>query len=143
MYKRILCAIDLEDMTSGRKVLARARALSEPGQTRLMLLHVLRPLPLLYAEYLPADFDAAELKSAKQRMTDLMVEMGEVETGFTCTARRGTPYVEVLNEAAAVDADLIIIGSHQPSFASKLLGSNAASIVRHSTVDVLIARNRS
>lgn len=141
MYNRILCAIDLNDLENSRDVLKRVGSLSKGEGAAVMLLNVLTPLPLVYVEYLPADFDAAELKAAKKRLLELMQEVDDAPHPVSCTVRRGTPYVEILNEAEAVKADLIIIGSHQPSFASKLLGSNASSIVRHAKVDVLIVRN--
>jgi nucleotide-binding universal stress UspA family protein len=141
MYQRVLCAIDLDDLKSSRLVLQRARELARLGQLTMMLLNVLRPLPINYVEFLPADFDASELRAAKERLVHLLKDTGDLPASYTCTVRRGTPYVEILNEAAAVEADLIIIGSHQPTFASKLLGSNAASIARHARVDVLIARD--
>ncbi|QLK88319.1 hypothetical protein E3U36_10095 [Arsenophonus endosymbiont of Aphis craccivora] len=39
-----------------------------------------------------------------------------------------------------IDADLILIGSHSPNSTSYLLGSTAASIVRHAKMTVLVAR---
>ena len=43
-------------------------------------------------------------------------------------------------EARAIEAGLIIVGAHQPSAVSRLLGSNAERLVRESPVSVLIAR---
>jgi nucleotide-binding universal stress UspA family protein len=47
---------------------------------------------------------------------------------------------EVPDEAETIGADLVIVGSHTPSMATYLLGSNAATIVRHSKCSVLVVR---
>jgi nucleotide-binding universal stress UspA family protein len=52
----------------------------------------------------------------------------------------GSVYNEVLNQADRIGADLIVVGSHQPSMATYLLGSNAATIVRHAKCSVLVVR---
>lgn len=58
----------------------------------------------------------------------------------TIRVRVGSVAREVLAEAEAGGADLIIVGSHQPSAVSRLLGSNAERIVREAGVSVLVAR---
>ena len=55
--------------------------------------------------------------------------------------RFGAIYSEVLAEAEAWGADLIVVGSHRPSMSTYLLGSNANTIVRHAKCAVLVARN--
>jgi len=48
----------------------------------------------------------------------------------------------VLSEAARLKADLVVIGSHQPSLTSKMLGSNASAIIHQSPVSVLVVRTQ-
>ena len=52
----------------------------------------------------------------------------------------GSVYNEVLHEADTVGADLIVVGSHRPTMATYLLGSNAATIIRHARMSVLVVR---
>ena len=52
----------------------------------------------------------------------------------------GSVYHDVLAEADRLKADLIVVGSHRPSMATYLLGSNAATIVRHARCSVLVVR---
>jgi nucleotide-binding universal stress UspA family protein len=54
--------------------------------------------------------------------------------------RLGSVYGEVLAEAEAIGADLVVVGSHRPSMATYLLGSNASTIVRHARSSVLVVR---
>ncbi|EKM7959080.1 universal stress protein, partial [Salmonella enterica] len=37
-------------------------------------------------------------------------------------------------------ADVVVIGSRNPSIATHLLGSNASSVVRHASLPVLVVR---
>ena len=57
--------------------------------------------------------------------------------------RMGSVYAEVLDEAGRIGADLVVVGSHRPSMATYLLGSNAATIVRHARCSVLVVRGGS
>jgi nucleotide-binding universal stress UspA family protein len=52
----------------------------------------------------------------------------------------GSVYDDVLQEAEKSAADLIVVGSHRPSMATYLIGSNAVRIVRHAKCSVLVVR---
>ena len=45
--------------------------------------------------------------------------------------RQGGIYHEVLEEAKAIDADLIVMSSHRPAMRTYFLGSNAGHVVRY------------
>ncbi|HEY8008599.1 MAG TPA: universal stress protein [Methylocella sp.] len=55
---------------------------------------------------------------------------------FLVHKRTGVVYHEVLAEAEAWGADLIIVGSHSPSMGTYLVGSNAQKIVRRANCSV-------
>ena len=42
--------------------------------------------------------------------------------------------------AEQTGADLVVVGSHRPTMATYLLGSNASTIVRHAKCSVLVVR---
>jgi nucleotide-binding universal stress UspA family protein len=50
-------------------------------------------------------------------------------------------YEEILATARDLKADLIVMASHRPELKDYLLGPNAARVVRHSDVSVLVVRN--
>ncbi len=63
--------------------------------------------------------------------------------GAPCTpnVRIGIPYDEILNEAAMIAPDLIVVGSNATGVFSRfLLGSTAERVVRHATCSVFVAR---
>ncbi|BAV64394.1 universal stress protein [Sphingobium cloacae] len=138
-FSNIVVAVDIYDPDNGRAALGRASAIAgEEG--RLHLLYVRYYLPTRYAELLAEDFDLREQQDAAEAMhawcEELKIDAGRVHFA----TKRGSVRDEVISYAQAQGADLIVLGSHQPSFSSKLLGSNASAIVHHSPVSVLIAR---
>jgi len=47
----------------------------------------------------------------------------------------------VVNEVASeLKADIVVIGSRNPSISTHLLGSNASSVIRHAYIPVLVVR---
>jgi hypothetical protein len=74
--------------------------------------------------------------NSKRWLRKPMFQLG----GFSHTTLTRVVYHEVLAEADAWGADLIIVGSHSPSMGTYLLGSNAQKIVRHANCSVLVVR---
>ena len=52
----------------------------------------------------------------------------------------GKIYREILSAAKAIEADLIVMGSHHPELKDYLLGPNAARVVRHADCSVMVVR---
>ena len=52
----------------------------------------------------------------------------------------GTVYEEVLSKAGEIGADLIVMASHRPELQDYLLGPNAARVVRHAPISVMVVR---
>ena len=138
-FSTIIVAIDVSDPDNGRAALARASAIAGP-QGRLRLLYVRYHLPSRYSDLLAGDFDAREQEEALAAMRQWCADLGIGDDQVEIVTRRGRVRDEVLAEAERQGADLIVIGSHQPSLSSKLLGSNASAIVHQSPVSVLVVR---
>lgn len=63
-----------------------------------------------------------------------------VETGAV-VVRRGNPVEQILEEAAAGAADLIVMGTHgHGTLVDAMMGSTARRVLRRSTVPVLVVR---
>nr|WP_065846130.1 universal stress protein [Sphingobium sp. Ndbn-10] len=141
-FATILVAIDINDPEHSRSALEAARSLkaSQAAATKIHILYVRYYLPVRYAELLSGDFDTQEIEEARRRIHDWKIEYGLEDANFV--TRRGAVRDEVFEEARRSGADLIIIGSHQPSLSSRMLGSNASAIVRNSPISVLIAREK-
>jgi nucleotide-binding universal stress UspA family protein len=97
-------------------------------------------VPLTYMEFVPSTFDEEQQRDAEDRLAKLAASVELPAARVSSVVRLGSVYAEVLDEAERTGADLVVIGSHRPSMATYLLGSNASTIVRHATCSVLVVR---
>jgi nucleotide-binding universal stress UspA family protein len=106
----------------------------------IRLVYVRSILPVTYMEFIPANFDEDQQRSSEENLAAIAAGVPLPEERVSSIVRLGSVYNEVLREAETTAADLIVIGSHRPTMATYLLGSNAATIVRHATCSVLVVR---
>ena len=138
-FSTILVAVDINDPVHGRAAIARAASVAG-NEAKICILYVRYYLPSRYSELLVGDFDQDEQNEAFAMLRQWATEAGLPESQVEIMTRRGPVRDEVLTIAERTKADLIVIGSHQPSISSRLLGSNASAIVHHSPVSVLVVR---
>lgn len=140
MYNRVLVPVDLGDIDVASPAIARALSIVRTSGGSLRLMNVLSMIPAAYIDYVPTNFDTQEREKAEEALKKIAADSG-LDTGRVSTViHLGAIYHEVLNEAEAWKADLIVIGSHHPTLATYLIGSNAANIVRHANCSVLVVR---
>jgi nucleotide-binding universal stress UspA family protein len=85
------------------------------------------------------DADVRHLREAIGRAEAALQAPGVTVEGFLL---RGRPGSSIVDEAGAMNADLIVVGSRgHGTIATMLLGSTASEIVDHATCPVLIARH--
>jgi len=89
---------------------------------------------------MPPAFDQEQQDEAEKKLAKLAASIKLPSEQVSAVVRLGSVYNEVLDEAEKTGADLVVIGSHRPSMATYLLGSNAATIVRHAKCSVLVVR---
>lgn len=140
MYRNILVPVDVDDPANARRAIQQAGFLAKAGGGSVHLLYVRFSLPSTYSGLLPAGFDEKEKKECLAKLEAWKAELGLPDERATITLRRGSIASEVLDEARERQADLIVIGSHLPSLTSRILGSNAASIIRDAKISVLVVR---
>jgi len=97
--------------------------------------------PVMLAEYVPPDFDTQQRKSAEEALGIITRECGMDAARVSSIVRQGGIYHEVLEEAKAFNADLIVMSSHRPAMRTYFLGSNAGHVVRYAKCSVLVVRN--
>jgi universal stress protein G len=76
-----------------------------------------------------------------RKLSLLSRESGIDTARISSVVRQGGIYHEILEEAAAVKADLIVMTSHRPAMRTYFLGSNAGHVVRYAKCSVLVVRN--
>jgi nucleotide-binding universal stress UspA family protein len=140
MYKTILVPVDLADPETAQPALDRAAAMAEASGGTLRLIHVRSLLPVTYMEFVPPQFEEGQQEEAEERLAEIAARVPLPAERVSAAVRLGSVYNEVLEEADKTGADLIVVGSHRPTMATYLLGSNASTIVRHARCSVLVVR---
>jgi universal stress protein F len=144
MYKKILVPIDLAEPSLAKPAIASALMMAGPSQATIRLVNVLPLTPVMLAEYVPPDFEVQQRKAAEDALAIVVKEAGLPPERLSSTVRQGGIYQEILEEAAAIGADLIVMSSHRPqrhAVRTYFLGSNTGHVVRYAKCSVLVVRN--
>lgn len=141
MFKRILVPVDLAEPELAQPAIDTACAMARGANGSIRIIHVLPMTPVMLAEYVPPDFDAQQRKSAEDGVKKLTAECGLEPDRVSGVVRLGGIYHEVIEEAKAMNADLIVMTSHRPDMRSYFLGSNAGHVVRYANCSVLVLRD--
>jgi nucleotide-binding universal stress UspA family protein len=140
MYKHILVPVDLNELALAQPSIDAAVEMARVSGGSVRLIHVLPMTPLMLAEYVPPDFEEQQRKSVEEALAKIASESGLDADRVTTVVRQGGIYHEVLEEAKAIAADLIVMSSHRPAMRTYFLGSNAGHVVRYATCSVLVVR---
>ncbi|OXY81005.1 universal stress protein [Oceanimonas doudoroffii] len=142
----ILYATDFSE--GAAEAASLAQELASAHSARLHLLHVITGLDDRHRRGIPASVVDAFTKEVKtQAMTDLHDfkerQFGGFQGELTSELSQGHGADEILARAAALKADLIVLGTHGRRGVRKLLlGSTAERVIRQSTVPVLTVPER-
>ena len=144
MYKHILVPVDLSDPELAKPALATAVMMVTQSGGSVRLINIMPLTPVMLAEYVPADFEAQQRKSAEEALAIVAKETGLDPARVSSEVRQGGVYQEILEEANAMKADLIVMTSHRPqrpAVRTYFLGSNAGHVVRYAKCSVLVVRH--
>ena len=141
MFKTILVPVDLGEVEAARPAIDKAVEIARSSPESSIRLIYVRPIvPVTYMEFMRPAFDEEQQADADRRLAELAAGVDLPSERVSAAVGLGSVYNEVLNQADQIGADLIVVGSHQPSMATYLLGSNASAIVRHAKCSVLVVR---
>ena len=141
MFNSILVPIDLADTDLAKPAIATAATLSQTWNGTVRILNILPMTPVMLAEYVPADFDIQQRQISEEVLAIVARESGIELVRVSYAVRQGGIYHEILEEAAAIKADLIVMTSHRPAMRTYFLGSNAGHVVRYAKCSVLVVRH--
>lgn len=84
-----------------------------------------------------------ELEHEGEQALDELRRAAETEgVEVTAAVREGTPSVQIVEYAEAVDADVVVMGTHGRKGVSRaLLGSTAEHVIRNADMPVMTIRN--
>jgi nucleotide-binding universal stress UspA family protein len=140
MFKTILVPIDLAEPETAEPALVQAVELAQGSGGTVRLVSVRSLVPVTYMEFVPATFDTEQQEELEAKLAEIAARLDLPAERVSTKVRLGSVCNEVLDEADATGADLVVVGSHRPTMATYLLGSNAATIVRHAKCSVLVVR---
>jgi len=141
--KKILVPIDFSDYS--KKALQYTVKFAKSFNSELYLIYVIEPM--IY----PADLSMGQMvipptevnldEKAKTELEELAkTEIGD-SLAYNIIVKTGKPFQEIIETAAEVDADLIIIATHGHTGVEHLLfGSTAEKVVRKAPCPVLTLR---
>jgi nucleotide-binding universal stress UspA family protein len=141
----LLVPIDFSPVS--RAVMAQAAKIARMSRSRVILLHVIQPPPVL-VEYGPllesaALFTAQARKGATRHLDRLGKGMRARGITTETVLRVGIPDAEILDEAAKRSVSSIVIGSHgHTAFYDLLLGSTTSSVLRRAKCPVYVVPAR-
>ncbi len=149
MYQNIICAIDGSDLST--KALKHALALSAQTGGKVTVVTVTEPsvivspgaeMMMVDTSAIIADLDKAKAESAKATLAE--AETLAASSGITVTSvhiANSTAADGILQAAKDAKADLLVMGSHgRRGLGRLLLGSQAAEVLSHSDLPVLIVK---
>ena len=140
MFKHILVPVDLAETELAKSAIDAAIGMARQSGGTVRLVNVLPMTPVMLAEYVPPDFEAQQ-KSVSEEALAIIAKECALDAGkVTSVVRQGGIYHEVLEEAKAIGADLIVMSSHRPAMRTYFLGSNAGHVVRYAKCSVLVLR---
>ncbi|ELY3083522.1 universal stress protein UspG [Klebsiella aerogenes] len=142
MYKTIIMPVDVFEMELSDKAVRHAEFLAQQDGI-IHLLHVLPGSSSFTMSRFTADLRRFEEHLQHEAETRLQTMVGH----FSIDPSRIKSHVrfgnvrDMVNELAnEIKADLVVIGSRNPSISTHLLGSNASSVIRHAHIPVMVVR---
>jgi nucleotide-binding universal stress UspA family protein len=139
--KTIAALVDFSDATF--KVLKQAHTLASAFGSRVEILHVLPPEPVVVDFGIAPTVMHEPSPETVKRDADRLRELEESlrKYGVQATARQiqGTSIESLLDECEKVQADMIIVGSHRHGAVYELLvGSITAGVLKRAKCPVLV-----
>lgn len=150
MYKKILAPVDIQHNSSFGAVLPVA--IHEMKASSGSKLYVMYVLPDFFAGVdwryaIRGETGGSEafdqkgmLEQARVRLKEIVTQNVPPEIPVELVVKHGTPYQLIIDDAAELDVDLIIIAAHRPSLKDYLMGPTSARVARHADCSVLVVR---
>lgn len=148
MYEKILVAID--GSTTSLRGLDEAIKVAKAMRSELLLVHVVNEL-VISAEYVPSVYYEPILVSLRDAGAKVLEQAVAIvrRAAVPCEQKLiemlgGRVADEIVKQAKADSADLIVLGTHGRRGLKRLaMGSDAELVLRQSPVPVLLVRDQS
>ncbi|SVL57729.1 Universal stress protein G [Klebsiella pneumoniae] len=142
MYKTIIMPVDVFEMALSDKAVRHAEFLAQQDG----VIHLLHVLPGS-ASFTMSRFTASLRRFEEHLQHEAETRLQTMVSHFSIDPSRIKLHVrfgsvrDMVNELASeINADVVVIGSRNPSISTHLLGSNASSVIRHAHIPVMVVR---
>ncbi|MEX0954026.1 MAG: universal stress protein [Rhizobiaceae bacterium] len=141
MYANILVSIDLGQPDHESKAMETA---VEYAKVFGATLHVMTVVPdyglSLVGGFFPPQHEKKAIEHANTELHEFATRYVPDEVRHRHIVAHGSIYREILKQAGAIGADLIVISAGTPGPEDYFLGPNAARVARHARISVLVVR---
>jgi universal stress protein F len=137
MYNSILIPVDMAQIEKAESMIDIARAQCVEN-CQITLLNVVEEIPVWVSSTIPSNILSDNKQSAYEKLAAIA---GQADIPANIQVRTGHPYRTILAVAEEIQAELIIVASHNPDLGDYFLGSTAAKVVRHASCSVFVARS--
>jgi nucleotide-binding universal stress UspA family protein len=135
--KKILVAIDIARSSGNDACIKTAQGIAGIMGGTVTLLHVIEPIPHYVVPSMPTGILTKHMREAEKVIRELAEQHGCADA----VVREGAPATIILEYASEINADLIVLNSHDPGLAEFILGSVASRVVRRARCSVHVVRN--
>lgn len=141
MYKSIVVPVDINDDSSWTKVLPEAFELANAYSAELYIMNVIPDYGIsMLQEYFPKGWIEDLITKSEDALGKIVKDYAKEGVKYTISVGRGAVYQAILDLSEATQADLIMLSSNSLKSVEYLLGPNAAKVVRHAKISVLVVR---
>lgn len=141
MYKEILFPVDVTEESSWKLALPTMIEYANAFGSRI---HVMTAVPdfgmSIVSQYFPEDAEEKILNETNEKLHKFTKTHFSDGLEIQHIVAQGPVYQCIIDTAERVNADLIVMAAHRPELKDYLLGPNAAKVVRHSKISVLVVR---
>ncbi|MDH3692059.1 MAG: universal stress protein [Gammaproteobacteria bacterium] len=142
MFNKILVPLDIEELGFADSAMEVACDLARQQRGALDVLTVLPGYgsPMV-ASFFPSDAMAKAKAQAKTELADYVKRKVPADMAVTVSMEEGRHYEEIVRHARKINADLIVISSHnREGLDGVLMGSCAQKVVEHARCSVMVVR---
>lgn len=141
MTKHVLLPVDPDEKSSWERALPEAVA---QAKQRSATLHIMTVVPTfgssIVASYFPKDFAEKATAEAERELKALATKELPANLPHKLIVTHGRIHQQIVDTAKAIKADLIVMASHKPEWSDSLLAPNAAQVLQHAPISVLVVR---
>ncbi|KFB10908.1 universal stress protein [Nitratireductor basaltis] len=141
MYKDILVSLDLGNAETEMRALETAVEYARSFGSRLHIMTVVPDYGMsIVGGFFPKEHEQKAIDSTNAALHEFTKKHVPAEVKHRHIVGHGSIYREILKYSEKIKADLIVLSAKRPGPEDYLLGPNAARVVRHAQISVLVVR---